>query len=78
MNHKSCACKCGLNESAKQKQNHDECQSECKELDDWSSCKDDYMCHLGTCGCECNKTCKTEEYLDIKNCSTEASLDDKK
>ena len=36
------------------------------------------MCHLGTCGCECNKTCKTEEYLDIKNCSTEASLDDKK
>ena len=34
--HKSCACRCGLNESvcnSKQKWNHDECRSECKELD---------------------------------------------
>ena len=44
--HKSCACKCGLNESlcnSKQKQNDDECRCECKELDDWSSFKDHYM-----------------------------------
>ena len=35
--HKSCECKCGLNENAcnlKQKWICDECQCECKELDD--------------------------------------------
>ena len=44
--HDSCKCRCGLNESvcnSKQKCNHDECQCECEELADWSSCKDDYM-----------------------------------
>ena len=44
--HESCECKCRLNESlcnSKQKWNHDECWCECKELDDWSSCKDDYL-----------------------------------
>ena len=62
--HESCECKCGVNESvcnSKQKQNYDECQSECKELDDWSSCKDEFMWNPGTCDCECNKTCKTDE-----------------
>ena len=42
--HESCECKCGLNESvsnSKQKCNHNECRWECKELDDSSSCKDD-------------------------------------
>ena len=42
----SCECKCALNESvchSKQKWNHNECKCECKKLDDWSSCKDDYM-----------------------------------
>ena len=40
---KSCEHKCGLNESvcnSKQKLNHDEFRCECKELDDWGSCKD--------------------------------------
>ena len=26
-----------------------------KELDDWSSCKDDYIWNPSTCECECNK-----------------------
>ena len=29
------------------------------------------------CGCECNKACKIDEYLDIKNCSCEKRLIDK-
>ena len=44
--HEPCECKCGLNESicnSNQIWNHDECWCECKELDDLSSCKDNYM-----------------------------------
>ena len=46
--HESCECKCRLNESVcnlKQKRSHDECchNNKCKELDDWGSCKNDYM-----------------------------------
>ena len=26
-----------------------------KELDNWSSCEQDYMWNLSTCDCECNK-----------------------
>ena len=26
------------------------------------------MWNLNTCDCECNKACKIDEYLDIKNC----------
>ena len=66
--------KCRLNESAcnsKQKWNHDESLWECKELDDQVSCKNDYMLNPSTCGCECNKACKIDENLDIKNCSCE-------
>ena len=40
--HESCECIWGLNESAcnsKQKWNHNECRCECKELDDWGFCK---------------------------------------
>ena len=32
------------------------------ELDDWSSCRDDYMWNPGTCNWECNKVCKIDEY----------------
>ena len=60
-----------MNESAiiqsiiqSKKWNHDECRS----LDHWSCCKDDYMWNHTTCNCECNKTCKISEYLDTKNC----------
>ena len=44
--YESCGCKYGLNESvcnSKQKWNHNECRCECKELDDWGSCKNDSM-----------------------------------
>ena len=48
---------------------YDECPYESKKLDDWDSCKDDYMLNPSTCGCEYNKTCKIHEYRYIKNCS---------
>ena len=41
-----------------------------KELDDWSSCKDDHMGNPSTCDSVCNKACKINGYLVIKNCST--------
>ena len=60
--------------NSKQKWNQDECWCGCKELDDWSSCKNDYMWNPSTCDCECNKACKIDEYLNIKNCSCEKRL----
>ena len=69
--------KCGLNKSAcnsNQKWSHNECRCECKERDDWSSCKDDYILNPSVCDCECNKTCKIGEYLDIENCSCKKRL----
>ena len=56
--HESCDRKCGLNESlynSKQKWNHVECRCQWKKLDDWSSCKTDYMWNPGTLNCECIK-----------------------
>ena len=32
------------------------------------------MWNPSTYGCECNKACKTDEYLDIKNCTCEKRL----
>ena len=55
--------------NSKQKWNHDECRCECRELDDWGSCKNDYIWNSSTCDCECNKAFKTDMYLNIKNCS---------
>ena len=46
-----------------------ECRCECKELHDRGSCKKDYMWNSSKCDCQCNKACKIDEYLDIKNCS---------
>ena len=45
-----------------------------KKLDDWGSCKNDCMWNSSTYDCECNKACKIDEYLDIKNCSWEKDL----
>ena len=53
--HESGEFKCVINKNAcnsKQKWNHNECRCECKELDDWRSCKDDYMWNSSTCDCE--------------------------
>ena len=69
--HQSSKCKCRLDESvcnSKQKWNHDECRCEYKELDDWSSYKDDYRWNLITCDFECNKACKIDKYFYIKTC----------
>ena len=75
--HESCECKCGLNESvcnSKQKWNHNKFSCEYKELDGWRSCKDNYMWNPSTCNCEDNKACKIKEYLEIKNCSCKKRL----
>ena len=40
---------------------------ECKELDDWYSCKS-YIWNTTMFDCKSNKVYKTDEYLDIKNC----------
>ena len=64
--------KCGFNKSicnSKKKWSHDECWCEFKELDGWGFGKDDYMWNPGTCECGCNKACKLNKYLAIKNCS---------
>ena len=48
--------------NSKQKWNNDECWCEHKELDDWSSCKDDYMWNPSTCDCDCNNLVVTINY----------------
>ena len=47
---------------------------ECKELDVWGSCEKGDIWNSSMCDCECNKACKIDEYLDIKNCSCKKSL----
>ena len=54
-------CKCGLNKivcNSKHKQKYYKYWCECKELDEWSSCKDEYLLSPSLCDCECNKACK--------------------
>ena len=75
-----CECKCELNKSvhnSKRKWNHDECWCEFRKLDEWGSCKTDYVWNPSTCDCECNKACKSDEYLDTKKCSCKKRLFDK-
>ena len=43
-----------------------ECQCEGNEIDGWSSCNCVYT-HV--IDCECNKSCKFGNYLDIRICS---------
>ena len=52
--HESYNCKCGLNKSvcsSKKKWNHNVGRYECKELDDYGSCKNDNKWNLSTCHC---------------------------
>ena len=60
--------------NSNQKRNHDECQCECKELDDWSDCKIDYLWNFSTCSCEGNKAYKIDENLNNKNCPCQKCL----
>ena len=74
-----CECKC-VNEgvyNSFQKWNYDECWSECKKLNVWGSCINDYIQNPSACDCECHTGCKFGEYLDIENCSCEKCLFDK-
>ena len=57
--------------NSKQKWNHNECQCECKKLDDWGYCEKGYMMTPSTCNCKCSQACKIDEYLDTKTCSYE-------
>ena len=71
--HESCSFEgnCGLNDNvcnSKEKWNHSGCRYECKELDYWSYCKDDYVWNPSTSDSECNKTYKIDGCLDIKKC----------
>ena len=89
--HEPCDSKYRLNESAcnsKQEWNHNSCACECKELDDWGSCKYDYMWNPGMCDSNCNEACKfcekrligklvLECECEILN-TTETLLNDKK
>ena len=78
--HELCECKCGLNKSvcnAKQKQNHDKCWCQCKELYEWGSCEKNYTWLPITCACQCNNACKIDEYLDTKNCLCKKRLNSK-
>ena len=45
-----------------------------KEVDDQSSCKDDYIRNPSTCDAECNKACKIDENLGIKKFLCEKRL----
>ena len=51
---------------SKQKWNPGESHCECNKLDDFGSCKDDYMWNASICDCEYIKACQIDEYLDNK------------
>ena len=70
--HESCKCVCRLNSSvcnSKQIWNRDTCRCDCNEDSAGIiNCTKGYMWNPSTCECRCNKWCKTEQYLDHKNC----------
>ena len=65
--HESCKCVCRLNSSVcNSKQT---CRCDCNE--DFASiidCNKGYTWNPNTCECQCDKWCKTGQYLDHKNC----------
>ena len=70
--HKNCKCVCRLNSSVcngKQIWNSDTCRCDCNE--DFAgiiNCNKGYTWNPSTCECRCDRWCKTEQYLDHKNC----------
>ena len=69
--HKSCGCKCKLNNYAcnnKQIWNKDTCKCECKKINTKNVCDSGFIWNPSVCICECNKYCDIYEYLDHKNC----------
>ena len=65
---------CDTEGKCMQKWNNDKCQCESEELDNWSSCKDDYTWNPSICDWECNQGYKIDKYLDIKYCSCKKCL----
>ena len=45
-----------------------------KQLHYWGSCRNKFLWNPSPYDCKCNKTCKIDECLDIKNCSCEKRL----
>ena len=69
--HKTCKCKCRLDESIcnnKQRWNEDKCRYECKELVDKGMCDKGFIWNPTNYWCECDESCDVGEYLDYKNC----------
>ena len=70
--HESCKCLCRLNSSVcnnKQIWNGDTCRCDCNE--DFAGiiiCAKGYTWDLSICECQCDKWCKSGQYLDHKNC----------
>ena len=69
--HKTCKCKCRLDESIcnnKQRWNNDKCRCECKELTDKGMCDKVFIWNPSNYKCECDKACDIGGYLDYKYC----------
>ena len=70
--HESCKCVCRLNSSVcncKQIWNSDTCRCDCnKDFGGIISCDKRYTWNPSTCECQCDMWCKSDQYLDHKNC----------
>ena len=70
--HESCKCVCRLNPSvcnSKQIWNSNTWRCACNEnFAGVMSCDKGYMWNPSSCECQCDKWCKTGQYLDYKNC----------
>ena len=70
--HESCKCVCRLNSSvcnSRQIWNNNTCR--CDSNEDFVgiiNCNKGYMWNPSTCKCQCDKWCKSGQYLDHKNC----------
>ena len=69
--HESCKCICKLNSplcNNKQIWNDDTCRCNCNDdFADIIGCNKGYMCNPSTFECQCDKWCKSGQYLDHKN-----------
>ena len=64
--HETCECKCRLDASINNNQQHwndDKCRFECKELIDKGVCDKVFIWNPSNCECECDQSCDVGEYL---------------
>ena len=70
--HESCKCICKFNSSVcnnKQICNDDTCRCDCNEhFASIINCAKGFMWNPSICECQCDKWCKSSQYLDYKNC----------